>query len=86
MSQHAKNVMYESLSTLIFTFYFYNSYESGVLEDPAKHAPSGIYQMTVDPEQAPDQAERIVISFKNGKLRERGRERMLNEFSLVLIF
>ncbi|XP_022296045.2 argininosuccinate synthase-like isoform X1 [Crassostrea virginica] len=42
------------------------SYESGVLEDPAKHAPSGIYQMTVDPEQAPDQAERIVISFKNG--------------------
>lgn len=42
------------------------SYESGVLEDPAKHAPPGIYQMTVDPEQAPDQAEKILISFKNG--------------------
>ena len=56
--------------------------------------------MTVDPEQAPDQAERIVISFKNGKLRERererarasesererARERLLYEFSMVLIF
>ncbi|XP_062574845.1 argininosuccinate synthase-like [Saccostrea cucullata] len=45
---------------------FSYSYESGVLEDPAKHAPPGIYQMTVDPEQAPDQAEKILISFKNG--------------------
>lgn len=42
------------------------SYESGVLEDPATHAPPGIYQMTVDPEQAPKQAEKIVISFKSG--------------------
>lgn len=42
------------------------SYESGVLEDPATHAPPGIYQMTVDPEQAPEQAEKIVISFKSG--------------------
>lgn len=41
------------------------SYESGVLEDPATHAPPGIYQMTVDPEQAPEQAEKIVISFKS---------------------
>lgn len=42
------------------------SYESGVLEDPATHAPPGIYQLTVDPEQAPEQAEKIVISFKSG--------------------
>lgn len=42
------------------------SYESGVLEDPATHAPPGIYQMTVDPEQAPEQAEKVVISFKSG--------------------
>lgn len=42
------------------------SYESGVLEDPATHAPPGIYQITVDPEQAPEQAEKIVISFKSG--------------------
>lgn len=42
------------------------SYESGVLEDPATHAPPGIYQMTVDPEQAPEQAEKIVILFKSG--------------------
>lgn len=42
------------------------SYESGVLEDPATHAPPGIYQMTVDPEQAPEHAEKIVISFKSG--------------------
>ncbi|XP_056012229.1 argininosuccinate synthase-like [Ostrea edulis] len=42
------------------------SYESGVLEDPAEHAPPGIFQMTVDPEQAPEQAEKIVIFFEKG--------------------
>lgn len=42
------------------------SYESGVLEDPDHHAPSGLYQMTTDPEDAPDKADVIVIEFKRG--------------------
>jgi len=42
------------------------SYESGVLEDPNHHAPDGIYQMTCDPESAPDQCDVIEIEFKEG--------------------
>ena len=42
------------------------SYESGVLEDPAKPAPKGIYQMTCDAEDAPDVAEDMEITFEKG--------------------
>ena len=44
------------------------SYESGVLEDPAHHAPSGLYQITSDPETAPDTADCINIEFKKGDI------------------
>ncbi|XP_041368744.1 argininosuccinate synthase-like [Gigantopelta aegis] len=43
------------------------SYESGVLEDPNHHAPEDLCQMTVNPEKAPDKAEKLEIDFKNGK-------------------
>ncbi|GFO18202.1 Argininosuccinate synthase [Plakobranchus ocellatus] len=42
------------------------SYESGVLENPDHHAPDGLYQMTVDPEKAPEVADIIEIEFKRG--------------------
>nr|KAG5699978.1 hypothetical protein BaRGS_001797 [Batillaria attramentaria] len=43
------------------------SYESGVLEDPNEPAPPGLYNMTVDPESAPDKAEIIEIDFEKGR-------------------
>ncbi|XP_069690235.1 argininosuccinate synthase isoform X2 [Periplaneta americana] len=42
------------------------SYESGVLEDPSAPAPAGIFQMTVDPQRAPDKSCRLQINFKHG--------------------
>lgn len=43
------------------------SYESGVLEDPAAHAPEAdLYTMTKDPAKAPDAPANIVIEFKAG--------------------
>ncbi|CAL1547410.1 unnamed protein product, partial [Lymnaea stagnalis] len=42
------------------------SYESGVLEDPNHQAPEGLYQMTTDPEKAPDKPDIIEIEFKQG--------------------
>lgn len=42
------------------------SYESGILEDPATHAPTNLWQMTVSPKDAPDKAEELSIEFKKG--------------------
>ncbi|MGQ0848530.1 MAG: argininosuccinate synthase, partial [Actinomycetota bacterium] len=42
------------------------SYEGGVLEDPWAAPPPGMFRMTVDPEQAPDQAEEVVVTFEAG--------------------
>lgn len=42
------------------------SYESGILENPATHPPEGIFQMTTDPEKAPDTPELITVGFKSG--------------------
>ncbi|XP_063885425.1 argininosuccinate synthase-like [Scylla paramamosain] len=42
------------------------SYESGVLEDPAAAPPSTIYQMTTNPEQAPDAPQRLTLTFRHG--------------------
>ncbi|GAB1598155.1 argininosuccinate synthase-like [Argonauta hians] len=42
------------------------SYESGILENPKTEAPQGIFNMTTDPEKAPNEPERIVIAFKKG--------------------
>jgi argininosuccinate synthase len=42
------------------------SYEGGVLEDPWAPPPGGMFKMTVDPEQAPDEPEWITIGFEAG--------------------
>lgn len=42
------------------------SFESGVLEDPATVPPAGIFQMTTDPERAPDVPQRLVVTFRHG--------------------
>jgi argininosuccinate synthase len=42
------------------------SYEGGVLEDPWVSPPKGMFRMTVDPENAPDAAEVVTISFEKG--------------------
>ncbi len=42
------------------------SYEGGILEDPWAEAPEEIYTLTVRPQDAPDEAEVIEISFQQG--------------------
>ncbi|CAL4112891.1 unnamed protein product [Meganyctiphanes norvegica] len=42
------------------------SYESGILENPATHPPCGIYEMTTDPEKAPDVPQMLTLTFQNG--------------------
>lgn len=42
------------------------SYESGILENPWTQAPDGIYNMTTDPEKAPDTPTKLEITFKKG--------------------
>jgi argininosuccinate synthase len=42
------------------------SYEGGVLEDPWAPPPPGMFRMTADPEQAPDEPEYLTVSFENG--------------------
>ena len=42
------------------------SYEGGVLEDPWAASPPGMFRMTTDPENAPDEPEYVEISFHEG--------------------
>jgi argininosuccinate synthase len=42
------------------------SYEGGVLEDPWQGPPRGMFKMTVDPEDAPDEPEDVIIGFREG--------------------
>lgn len=42
------------------------SYEGGVLEDPWVGPPAGIFQMTDDPQEAPDDPQEVVVSFDRG--------------------
>lgn len=43
------------------------SYESGILEDPSQSAPEGLFQMTKDPQNAPNSPTRIDIVFSHGE-------------------
>lgn len=43
------------------------SYEGGTLEDPWSSPPEGIFRMTTDPEDAPDQPEVITVRFETGR-------------------
>ena len=42
------------------------SYEGGVLEDPWAPPPPGMFAMTRDPQDAPDQPQEVVIAFHEG--------------------
>lgn len=42
------------------------SYESGILEDPSQAAPDDLYQMTKNPEQAPNKPTTVEVEFLNG--------------------
>lgn len=42
------------------------SYESGPLENPENIAPDGIFEWTKDPREAPNEPERITITFEKG--------------------
>ena len=42
------------------------SHEGGVLEDPANEPEEAMFQLTVGPEQAPDEAEIVEITFEKG--------------------
>ena len=44
----------------------HTSSEGKVLENPGEEAPDYVYQRTVSPEQAPDQAEMVEITFEHG--------------------
>jgi argininosuccinate synthase len=42
------------------------SYEGGVLEDPWEAPPKGMFTMTADPEDAPDEPEILTVTFDEG--------------------
>ena len=44
----------------------HSSSEGKVLEDPAESAPEYVYMRTIDPQNAPDQATEITITFERG--------------------
>jgi len=54
----------------------HTSSEGKVLEDPADEAPDYVYQRTVAPEDAPDQAEMVEIEFERGDAVAINGERM----------
>ena len=45
---------------------FHISYEGGILEDPWAAPPKGMWRLTVDPEEAPDQPELVEVDFEAG--------------------
>ena len=45
---------------------FHISYEGGDLEDPWTAPPAGMFRMTVDPENAPDETRQLVVGFEKG--------------------
>ncbi|TRY87931.1 hypothetical protein DNTS_005229, partial [Danionella cerebrum] len=58
------------------------SYESGILENPKNRAPADLYLMTRNPEECPDKADELEISFSSdGTVRDSPLEifRYLNE-------
>ncbi|MBT8206932.1 MAG: argininosuccinate synthase [Acidimicrobiia bacterium] len=42
------------------------SYEGGVLEDPWTSPPRGMFRMTAEPEDAPNESETVVVTFREG--------------------
>ena len=45
----------------------HRSYEAGILEDPMQEPPADMFKLTVSPQEAPDEATRLEISFKDAR-------------------
>ena len=45
---------------------YHISYEGGILEDPWAAPPKGMWRLTTDPEQAPDEPESVTVEFERG--------------------
>ncbi|HKI57012.1 MAG TPA: argininosuccinate synthase [Trueperaceae bacterium] len=45
---------------------YHISYEGGVLEDPWAEPPKGMWRRTVDPEDAPETAQVVIVAFERG--------------------
>jgi argininosuccinate synthase len=45
---------------------YHISYEGGILEDPWASPPKGMFRMTTDPEDAPDEPQEIVVGLEAG--------------------
>lgn len=45
---------------------WHSSYEGGILEDPARMPEKSMFQLTVDPADAPDQPEYVTVGFARG--------------------
>ena len=61
LNEHDGTLLHTTLFSLTV------SYESGILEKPSTVAPSDLYQMTSDPEKAPDRPHLLTIHFKAGE-------------------
>ena len=59
------------------------SSEGKVLEDPAQEVPDYVYSRTVDPEEAPDKADRISRSSSSAATRSRSTARQLAPAALL---
>ena len=46
------------------TYFHFNSYESGILEDPNQEAPESLYQITTAPEKAPNEVRFVHKRFR----------------------
>jgi argininosuccinate synthase len=55
---------------------FHISYEGGILEDPWAAPPKGMWKLTTDPEDAPDEPEEVTVEFEAGNPVALGGERL----------
>ena len=66
---HAHNVPVEATTAKIYSLdgnLWHLSHEGGAIEDPWQEPPADAYDLTVAPEQAPDTAAYVTISFEQG--------------------
>lgn len=64
------------------------SHEAGILEDPSKEAPEEVYSRTLSPENAPDLAARIKITFERGvpvRVVDEEREKDINHDPVAIL-
>ena len=65
----ARNIPVAATTTKIYSRdrnLWHLSHEGGVLEDPGQMPPKDLFQMTVDPADAPNEPEDVVIGFEKG--------------------